>query len=677
MRPSWKRCESAESFHDWFSSPRAVRRSYSTNPSPSRSPYSSIQRSAASAGLAQLLDERGVVRPPPDLGEQDEEQRRRVDGAVVAVEPVRRRLAAPHLVDDLARLGVPGRVVRGRLQRRQLAERAARELRPEQQRLQRRDQRVAPEHRHEPRHAGGRQLPRAAALAGLHLQRRQIVHRLSEGVPELVPGRLHPRHVHLPCVERLAHARTLLAEVAVDAARRTQARLPVAAGDHVDPQLPPLPRLQLHVVGDAARRRRPALGQDHLRAAEAVAVGEEVLVAVAVELRLDRFRQRLRVRRVAEREVPLLHGEDVREVGAELDPDRQLERRHRLVLQHEVVLHAVADEALAADGDRVERQRVRQRVAQEERGGEVLDGAGREEQRPLAVDRQAQPREKARVVGEQPVRRLADVAELVGDAERRAFENGELRHYGVAHDAPAGGLVARLHDDLVHVHVPRAREREEDAVGDVLRRERVDALVDGVRLLLVALEADDRELRLREARVDGRDPDRPAEQILPQRVREAAHRELRRDVRRRALVRLPAGDRAQVDDVAVLRDVRQAEPRHAHEPVHVGLEDAALVLLGRVVERRAPEREARVVDEDVDPAAELLDRLGDEGRAARRIPDVELERDLRLQPLDAPRAARDADAVLGELPRGRLPEAGRGAGDDRRPAGEVESGHGA
>ncbi len=337
---------------------------------------------------AQLVDESRVVRPPPDLGEQHEEQRRRVDGAVVAVEPVRRGLAAPHLVDDLARLGVPRRVVGDRLQRRELAERAARELGPEQQRLQRRDQRVAPEHRHEPRHAGGRQLPRAAALAGLHLQRRQVVHRLSEGVPELVPRRLHPRHVHLPCVERLAHARTLLAEVTVDAARRTR-RPPGAAGDHVDTQLPPLPRLQLHVVGDAARRRRPALGQDHLRAAEAVTVGEEVLVAVAVELRLDRLRQRLRVRRVAEREVPFLHREDVREVGAELDADGQLERRHRLVLQHEVVLHAVADETLAADGDRVERQRVRQRVAQEERGGEVLDGAGREEQRPLAVDRQA------------------------------------------------------------------------------------------------------------------------------------------------------------------------------------------------------------------------------------------------------------------------------------------------
>ena len=42
--------------------------------------------------------------------------------------------------------------------------------------------------------------------------------------------------------------------------------------------------------------------------------------------------------------------------------------------------------------------------------------------------------------------------------------------------------------------------RPEDAVRDVLGGERIDALVDRRRLLRVALEADDRELRLDEAR---------------------------------------------------------------------------------------------------------------------------------------------------------------------------------
>ena len=52
---------------------------------------------------------------------------------------------------------------------------------------------------------------------------------------------------------------------------------------------------------------------------------------------------------------------------------------------------------------------------------------------------------------------------------------------------------------LVDDHVRRPRDREEDAVGDVVGRERPRALVDGLRLRLVAAEADDRELRLDEA----------------------------------------------------------------------------------------------------------------------------------------------------------------------------------
>ena len=64
----------------------------------------------------------------------------------------------------------------------------------------------------------------------------------------------------------------------------------------------------------------------------------------------------------------------------------------------------------------------------------------------------------------------------------------------VPQDAAPARLGERLDDDLVHVHVQRPREREEDAVGDVLGRQRLDALVHGLRLLLVALEADEREL---------------------------------------------------------------------------------------------------------------------------------------------------------------------------------------
>src|SRR5207237_3805716 len=102
-------------------------------------------------------------------------------------------------------------------------------------------------------------------------------------------------------------------------------------------------------------------------------------------------------------------------------------------------------------------------------------------------------------------------------------------------------------------------------------------------------------------------------------------------------------DRAEVDDVTAVADVWKAEARHAHEPVHVRLEDRALVLLTRLVERRAPEREAGVVDQDVD-AAELADRGGNETLAAGRIGDVELEGQGGREALARQRSPRDPSA---------------------------------
>jgi hypothetical protein len=87
-------------------------------------------------------------------------------------------------------------------------------------------------------------------------------------------------------------------------------------------------------------------------------------------------------------------------------------------------------------------------------------------------------------------------------------------------------LCERLDDELVDVDVERPAEREEDAFGDVLGPKRVDALVRLLRLLLVAAEADAGEVRLDEAGIDGRQPDRTAEQVLTERVGEAAYSEL-------------------------------------------------------------------------------------------------------------------------------------------------------
>ena len=86
----------------------------------------------------------------------------------------------------------------------------------------------------------------------------------------------------------------------------------------------------------------------------------------------------------------------------------------------------------------------------------------------------------------------------------------------------------------------RSCEREHHAVGDLVGSDRIDALVDSGSRVLVATESNDGELRLHEACVNRRDPDRAAEQILPERVAEPANGELGRDVRRAVRVRLPA-----------------------------------------------------------------------------------------------------------------------------------------
>ncbi len=159
----------------------------------------------------ELAHELVVGGPAPRLREQHQKQGRGVDRAVVAREPDLGRAPAAQLVDDLAGLGVDARIVVLGLQVGQHPQGRVRELGPEDERLQARDDRVAPEHRHEPRHAGGRQ--QADAVAAAHAQRREVGDRTRVGLAEIAPGRLEPRHVHVPGLQRAADARALLAEM--------------------------------------------------------------------------------------------------------------------------------------------------------------------------------------------------------------------------------------------------------------------------------------------------------------------------------------------------------------------------------------------------------------------------------------------------------------------------------
>jgi hypothetical protein len=196
--------------------------------------------------------------------------------------------------------------------------------------------------------------------------------------------------------------------------------------DDVDSQVPALPRRELDGEADQRAVGLAVLGEDHLRPRRAAAVLlEHELVAVGVEAHGGGRRQRSRVQRVAEREVVLLHRDDVREVGADEQLDGEGDGLGALVPHRDVVLHADADEALAHDREHVLLEAAREGVAEVERRREVLDLAGREQQRPLAVHAQLEPREEPGVVGEEARREAAQVADLVADAERRPLEDGE------------------------------------------------------------------------------------------------------------------------------------------------------------------------------------------------------------------------------------------------------------
>jgi hypothetical protein len=319
--------------------------------------------------------ERVVVGPAPDLGEEDQVQRRGVDRAVVALEPVLRSLAAPDLVHDLARLGVDRLVVLGRLKVGEDLERAAGELRAEEQGLETRDQRVAAEDGHEPRHAGRREV--AEAVASAQPERGEVGHRAREDVVEVVPGRAQPRDPKVPGRERGLDPLALLAEALPH--HVWPHRVAPQHRDNVEAELPCLPRLELDPIPDLPGLDVTALGQDHLRAGKAGVVVEHELVLLLLVASLCRQRQGDRLERVAEREVVVLDREDVREVARELEGELERDLLLALVLDAEVVLHSLADEAVPADRDAVLGKVAGDRVPEEVGGGVVLGAAGGEE----------------------------------------------------------------------------------------------------------------------------------------------------------------------------------------------------------------------------------------------------------------------------------------------------------
>ncbi len=209
---------------------------------------------------AKLVDQGVVAGPAPVLGEQNEEERRRVDGSVVAAEPAFRRLAAPQLVHDLAGLGVDGGIVFDGLERGEAAQPGARELRAQRQRLEARDQGVAAEDRHEPRQAGRDQL---SARAEGHPQGGDIDNRLTVAPLELRPARLERRETGAPPRQRAGDASALRR----DRRSRLLWRADPETGGRNDLQheRPARAGCKAHVVADARLTHLAGLREHDLR----------------------------------------------------------------------------------------------------------------------------------------------------------------------------------------------------------------------------------------------------------------------------------------------------------------------------------------------------------------------------------------------------------------------------
>ena len=300
-----------------------------------RTRRSSAAPRAPARGSARRRSDRRSSARPPGAGRGRAASRRRCRSSA---EPRLGRPAAPQLVDDLARLGVDRRVVLVACSAGERLERGDRELGAEQHRLQARDQRVAPEDGHEPRHPGGREHPDAVVRRASAARRgRRPTARTRAGGRR---ARLQPRHAGArPSSDSPGRAR---------APRRSAARRRAAAP----------PRRE-------RRRRRRSAGPSAPAARGRGRSGPEAVDArpcARADLRLgaavrspraragcrlvvaDRGgrRQRPGVERVAEGEVVLLDRDDVREVGADLELELERERRSCPRCGARGVLHPLA-----------------------------------------------------------------------------------------------------------------------------------------------------------------------------------------------------------------------------------------------------------------------------------------------------------------------------------------------
>ena len=411
-------------------------------------------------------DEVEVAGPAVRLVEEDQPQRRRVDRAVVR--PVRElpgpgQLADAQLVEDLARLHVPVRIVLGRLPVGQDPERLARDVGHERQDLERGDDAVPPEQRREPRDARPRRSARRAsgrrsgAAAGRRCSdgSRGRAARRRSGCARSAPSSwpysssatvgsaMTPapagdtRSVSWPrcwisppatdCARRdgvssAGCARPGSGVRSVETSQRTLARSPGSMSRvqaiRTEPSDPPA--ASGFAGADLARRERHQRPPE--QAVEAL-VGEDERLG----RRLDRP---VRAAMLAD---PAADLEDVGRVGVEVQLELDLLGRRAVVRDLDVLGQPAGDPAPAHHRDRPHRERLARallgrrvaavlRVRQLDGADVVRRGLRPEQRRADAVDPQDRARQHARVevVQAEAARIRVDVAERVGQQEQVA-----------------------------------------------------------------------------------------------------------------------------------------------------------------------------------------------------------------------------------------------------------------
>ena len=311
--------------------------------------------------VVEVPDESGIVRPAPDLREQDQVQRCRVDRAVVGLEPVPRRLPRRTswtiLPGSASMAGLSSVACRLASTSRALRASSGPNISVCRHVISVSRPKTVMNHGI-PRPAGCR------ALASMDAERGEIGDRARERVVEVVPGGAELRDAQLPGGERGLDTLPLLAEAPLgrrglicSPSRRARPRRRCprrCAGLELDP-----------VAGLAQLDVAPASEDTWVRAwpwssSSTNWFSDSSKCASASGAGACS---------VAEREVVVLDREDVREVVAELERELERDRAHRVVVHDQFVLHALADEAVPGDRDGVLRQLTGDRVPQEE-GGE-------------------------------------------------------------------------------------------------------------------------------------------------------------------------------------------------------------------------------------------------------------------------------------------------------------------